>query len=238
MGKTNRTKPSLAKKAPKGSFSDNLDEKMNCFLVSMILGLAIGMEASASLGIGQKVDTDEAINELKEMDASPSLEIRQNADLKDVLSKFIKEVKDNDAKHNAEIAENNAEIAELKALITKSKNDITKNKNDITKNKNDIAAVKRDQIQCISGYTKTYKIEKNWSAYYFNTKFPRKLKNAPHVVVAPVAMWSPWGKKTISWYTPINGNPTADGFQLLVMVSFEKSAYMNVQFRYMACGQI
>jgi len=117
MGKTNRTKPSLAKKAPKGSFSDNLDEKMNCFLVSMILGLAIGMEASASLGIGQKVDTDEAINELKEMDASPSLEIRQNADLKDVLSKFIKEVKDNDAKHNAEIAE----LKKLKAEITKNK---------------------------------------------------------------------------------------------------------------------
>merc|ERR1711942_359990 len=146
-----RTKPSLAKKAPKGTFSDNFDEKMNCFLVSMILGLAIGIEASASLGIGQKVDTDEAINELKEMDASPSLEIRQNADLKDVLSKFIKEVKDNDAKHNAEIAENNAEIAELKALITKSKNDI--------------AAVKRDQIQCISGYTKEYKIEKSWSGH-------------------------------------------------------------------------
>merc|ERR1712142_1161547 len=229
MGKHNETR--LSQESTQRHFFRQLRRKMNSFLVSIILGLAIGIEASASLGIGQKVDTDEAINELKEMDASPSLEIRQNADLKGVLSKFIKEVKDNDAKHNAEIAENNAEIAELKALITK-------NKNDITKNKNDIAAVKRDQIQCISGYTKTYKIEKNWSAYYFNTKFPRKLKNAPHVVVAPVAMWSPWGKKTISWYTPINGNPTADGFQLLVMVSFEKSAYMNVQFRYMACGQI
>ena len=57
--KTNRTKPSIAKKAPKGTFSDGFDEKMNCFLVSMILGLAIGMEASASLGIGQKVDTGE-----------------------------------------------------------------------------------------------------------------------------------------------------------------------------------
>merc|ERR1712042_369992 len=110
-------KPGLTKKAPKGTFSDNFDEKMNCFLVSMILGLAIGMEASASLGIGQKVDTDEAINELKEMDASPSLEIRQNADLKDVLNKLIKEVKVNDAKHNAEIAE----LKKLKAEITKNK---------------------------------------------------------------------------------------------------------------------
>merc|ERR1712142_650890 len=110
------TKPGLTKKAPKGTFSDNFDEKMNCFLVSMILGLAIGMEASASLGIGQKVDTDEAINELKEMDASPSLEIRQNADL-NVLNKLIKEVKENDAKHNAEIAE----LKKLKAEITKNK---------------------------------------------------------------------------------------------------------------------
>merc|ERR1711862_509668 len=161
-----RTKPSLAKKAPKGTFSDNFDEKMNRFLVSMILGLAIGIEASGSLGIGQKVDTDEAINELKEMDASPSLEIRQNADLKDVLSKFIKEVKNNDAKHNAEIAELKAEIAELKKL-----------KAEITNNKKDIAAVQRDQIQCISGYTKTYKIEKSWSAYYFN-KIPKKTKKS------------------------------------------------------------
>merc|ERR1711951_568 len=140
-----RTKPSLAKKAPKGTFSENFDEKMNCFLVSMILGLAIGIEASASLGFRQKVDTDEAINELKEMDASPSLEIRQNADLKDVLSKFIKEVKDNDAKHNAEIAE----LKKLKA--------------EITKNKNDITAVQRDLIQCITGYTEMYIVEKSYS---------------------------------------------------------------------------
>merc|ERR1711951_240384 len=154
-----RTKPSLAKKAPKGTFSENFDEKMNCFLVSMILGLAIGIEASASLGFRQKVDTDEAINELKEMDASPSLEIRQNADLKDVLSKFIKEVKDNDAKHNAEIAE-----------LKKLKAEITKNKNDITKNKNDITAVQRDLIQCITGYTEMYIVEKPYSTHKFYTK--------------------------------------------------------------------
>merc|ERR1712098_861917 len=129
-----------------------------------------------------------------------------NADLKDVLSKFIKEVKDNDAKHNAEIAEHNAEIAELKKL----KAEITKNKNDITKNKNDITAVQRDQIQCITGNTKNFKIEKSWSSHYFYTKFPRKLKNAPHVVVAPIAMWSPspCGAKALEWHTLINGYPT------------------------------
>merc|ERR1712142_299820 len=211
----NITKPGLAKKAPKGTFSDNFDEKMNCFLVSMILGLAIGMEASASLGIGQKVDTDEAINELKEMDASPSLEIRQNADLKDVLSKFIKELKDNDAKPNAEIAELKAEI---------------------TKNKNDIAAVKRDQIKCISGTTKYYKIEKSYSTHTFYVKFPRKLKNTPHMQYAPVELWNSCGATLSSWNT-WTSNLTADGFTMHVQVMFSKCR-MAVEFRYMACGQI
>merc|ERR1712142_15144 len=150
MGKHNETR--LSQESTQRHFFRQLRRKMNSFLVSMILGLAIGIEASASLGIGQKVDTDEAINELKEMDASPSLEIRQNADLKDVLSKFIKEVKDNDAKHNAEIAE----LKKLKA--------------EITKNKNDIAAVKRNLIQCITGYTEMYIVEKSYSTHKFYTK--------------------------------------------------------------------
>ena len=77
-----------------------------------------------------------------------------------MLSKFIKEVKENDAKHNAEIAEHNAEIAELKKL-----------KAEITKNKNDIAAVQRGKITNVIIMSNKIQLTKgNFRSDEFNQK--------------------------------------------------------------------